>query len=365
MSPFKRASGVYALYVPRPQGGVVQRSCGTRDAKLAKQMGRMVDQLKSQRRWDALEAIDDGRLTVGAVWDAFTMNRLDALVAAADDRPLAPIAAQWLETVQVAPRTLLVYRGKVGRIIPDDLTVSQFTPGWVRDTLAALPVSSGTRAQYLHVLTSLADYCVAHGYLAANRLRERGLVPRHKTNAPRVTWKTAADDQRLVGAAPEPYRTYFALVHGTGAERDAALMMRRRDVDTADWTVHIPGTKSRTRDRKGVPVDAWARPIVAAHCRGLLPDALLFPDISRAQVNRQHLAARAAAKLDGYQLRDARHSFAVRHILAGTPLWQVSKYLGHANLGITAKVYTQFELEAAMAVLGNTTKSATARRATS
>lgn len=340
MSPFRRASGVYALYIPRRSGGVVQRTCGTKDAKLAKAMGRMVRTLHDQRRWDVLEAIDAGRLTVADCWDAFAMNRLDAAVAKAHDERLAPIAQRWLDSLNVAPRTVALYRGKIARIVPPDLTVAQFTPGWVRDTLAALEMTSGTKAQYLHVLTALADYCVAHGHLEANRLRERGLVPRYRTNAPRVVWKTEEEDQRLVNAAPEPFRSYFALVHATGAERDAALSMRRRDVDLDEWTVHIPGTKTRTRDRRGVPVEAWARPIVAAHCRGLLPDALLFPTLRRDAVNRAHQEAREAVELAGYQLRDARHSVAVRAILRGEPLWQVSKWLGHANLGITARVYT-------------------------
>jgi integrase len=361
MSPFKRSSGVYALYIPRRSGGVVQRSCGTKDAKLAKAMGRMVRTLHDQRRWDVLEAIDSKRLSVAEAWDAFAMNRLDAAVARAHDVRLADVAARWLDSLAAAPRTVAGYRGKVAAIVPEDLTVAEFTPGWVRDTLSTLDVSSGTKAQYLHVLTSLADYCVAHGHLAANRLRERGLVPRYRTNPPRVVWRTAEDDRRLVDAAPEPYRSYFALVHATGAERDAALAMRRRDVDLDAWTVHIPGTKTRTRDRRGVPVEAWARPILARHVRRVVPGALLFPDLTRDAVNRMHRTAREAVGLDGYQLRDARHSYAVRAILAGTPLWQVSKYLGHANLGITARVYTQFQLEDAMAAL-DATAGATSRR---
>jgi integrase len=367
VSPFKRTSGVYALYIPRRSGGVVQRTCGTKDAKLAKAMGRMVRTLRDQRRWDVLDAIDAGTLTVPAAWDAYSMNRLDDAVAAAHDERLLPIAKRWLASLTVAPRTHAVYRGKVDRIIPADLTVAQFTPGWVRDTIAALPVTSGTKGQYLHVLTSLADYCVAHGHLESNRLRERGLVPRHRTNAPRVLWKEEADDVRLVNAAPEPERSYFALVHATGAERDAALVMVRRDLDLDAATCHIPGTKTRTRDRRGVPIEPWALPILRAHVAGLLPDAPLFPGLTRDHLNRAHRAARTVAKLDGYQLRDARHSYAVRAILRGEPIWKVSKWLGHANLGITARVYTQFNLADALDAIGapNATAHATSRRRTS
>lgn len=353
MTPFRRyaGAGTYSIYVPRRAGGVVQRSTGTKDATTAKRMERMVKTLADTARWDVLEAIVDGRLSLNVAYSHYQMQTLDAALAETTDVPVRPLADRWLGSLRLADRTVAGYRGKVERVLPDDLRVSQFTPGWVRDTLAALPVSSGTRGQYLHVLTQLADYLVAHGHLDTNRLRERGLVPRARSNAPRVVWRTIEDDQRLVDAAPEPYRSYFALVHATGAERDAALAMRRRDLDLEAGTVHIPGTKTRTRDRKGVPVEPWALPILRRHCRGLLPDAPLFA-VTRAAVNKEHQRAREAAKLTGYQLRDARHSYAVRAILRGAPLWQVSKWLGHSNLGITARVYAQFELEEALAAVG-------------
>jgi integrase len=244
------------------------------------------------------------------------------------------------------------YRQKIESLLPVGLRLSAMSAGWIADTIARLPHSSGTRQQYLHVLSLFLDYAVAHGYIASNPARERALVRRPRTNKPRAVWKDTPADLALVNAAPEPYRSYFALVHATGAERDAALAMVRRDIDLATNTVHIPGTKTATRDRRGVPLEAWAVPILAAHCRGLLPDAPLFPTITRSQVNRAHIAARTVAKLGGYQLRDARHSYAVRALLRGEPLWKVSKWLGHSNVAITAKVYTQFGLDEALEALG-------------
>lgn len=365
MSPFQRGK-FWSLYVPRRSGGVVQRATGTTDKVLAGRMGRMIDVLQDQRRWDVLEAIDRRDVTVGEVYDAYAMNGLDALmtrVAAAAVPDALDLVDRWVATLRKAARTSTAYEQKVRALLGEGLKISALTPGWVADRLATLPYTPATVRQYAHALSLFCRYCKGHGWLPTNPVRD---VELPKGTNKRVMWKPEADDRRLVDAAPAPFRTYFALVHATGAERDAALVMVRRDVDLTAQTVHIPGTKNRNRDRKGVPIEPWAVPILAAHCAGLMPDAPLFPTLTRGLVNRAHIDARTAAKLPGYQLRDARHSYAVRAILRGEPIWKVSKWLGHANIGITASVYAQFDLEAAQAELNqHAMPSRTTRRATS
>lgn len=360
MSPFKRGQ-YWSLYVPRQSGGVVQRSCSTTDAKLARAMGRMIDQLSDQRRWDVLGAIDAKRITVAETYDAFVYNKLDQLMADAQATELAVMVDQWIETLAQSDRTIVGYTQKIRALVPDGMKSSAFTAGWITDAIAALPHSPGTKKQYLHVLSLFADYCVGHGVLSLNPIHQRGMVRRPKNNKPRKVWKMEADDLRLVNAAPSPYREYFALVHASGAERDAALAMVRRDIDTTTWLLHIPGTKTETRDRSGVPLEAWARPILLPYLKTMTPDAPLFPTLTRAAINHQHHDARAAAKLDGYQLRDARHSYAIRALLRGEPLWKVSKWLGHSNMAITAKVYAQFELDDALAAAADLNRNTTPR----
>jgi integrase len=337
------------LYVPRSSGGAVQRSTGTTDANLAKRMGRMIDTLADQRRWDVLGAIDAKVVTVGQVWDAFGANALDALLtnAAKAAEPLAlDYVERWIRTVKLAPRTIPAYEQKVRTLLGDaPLRLSEITSGWLMDRLADLTVTPSTVRQYAHAFSKFGQYLKAHRLIDENPVKG---IPLPKGTNKRTMWKSEADDLKLVNAAPEPLRSYFALVHATGAERDAALVMVRSDLDLTAGTCHIPGTKNKNRDRKGVPIEAWALPILTAHVRGLLPDAPLFPTLRRTVVNVEHLTARTAAKLPGYELRDARHSYAVRAILRGEAIWKVSKWLGHANIGITASVYANFELEDAM-----------------
>jgi integrase len=347
---FKRGK-FWSLYVPRSSGGAVQRSTGTTDANLAKRMGRMIDTLADQRRWDVLGAIDAKVVTVGAVWDAFCVNGLDAMTAEMQSPKLLPMVGPWVASLSRAPRTLEAYERQVRVLITDKLKAKDMTPGWVVDRIGKLPHSGSTRAGYLAALTLFLDYVVGHGALTDNPARNRAVVRRPRPNGPRTVWKSIADDLRLVNAAPEPYRSFFALVHATGSERDAALHMLRRDVDLTTGTIRIRGTKRATRDRVGVPIEAWALPMVAGVCKGLLPDAPLFPGMRRTLVNQMHMEARTAVKLDGYQLRDARHSYAVRAILRGEKLWKVARWLGHSNVKVTAEVYTQFQLQDALDML--------------
>lgn len=364
MSPFRRGK-YWSLYVPRRSGGVVQRACGTTDANLAKAMGRMVDTLADLRRWDVLEAIDAQHITVSQAYDAYAMNSLDALMARAKAEA-APEALdyvpRWLATLRKAPRTVVAYEQKVRAMLGEGCKVSAITSGWVADVLGAMPHTPATVRQYAHAFGLFCRYLKGHGLLTDNPVRDVDLP---KGTNKRVRWEPEASDRRLVDCAPEPFRSFFALVHSTGAERDAALAMVRSDLDLTAQTVRIPGTKNKNRDRKGVPMEAWAVPILTAHCKGLLPDAPLFPTLTRSTANHAHLQARTAAKLDGYQLRDSRHSYAVRAILRGEPIWRVSKWLGHANIGITASVYAQFDLEAAQAELNQHAAPRATRRATS
>lgn len=345
---FKRGK-FWSLYVPRHSGGAVQRSTGTTDANLAKRMGRMIETLADQRRWDVLGAIDAKKITVGQVWDAFAVNGLDALLAnaAKATEPLAlDYVDRWVRTMQLAARTVTAYEQKVRTLLgDDDLRLSALTGGWLMDRLADLEMTPATVRQYAHAFSKFCQYLKAHRLIAENPVKG---IPLPKGTAKRTMWKSEADDLKLVNAAPEPFRSYFALVHATGAERDAALVMVRSDIDLTAATCHIPGTKNLNRDRKGIPIEPWALPILGAHVRGMMPDAPLFPTLNRRTVNIEHLAAAGAAKLAGYQLRDARHSYAVRGILRGEQIWKVSKWLGHANIGITASVYANFELEDAM-----------------
>jgi integrase len=176
---------------------------------------------------------------------------------------------------------------------------------------------------------------------------------------PRIHYLETEEAKRLADAQSEPYRSFSALLAGSGIEVSVALTLRRRDVDVAHREIRAPGTKTHSRDRI-VRVAEWAWPYVMQRLSGLLPDAKLFAEIpDRWDARDAHARAikgtPAAGDLPaiaglgaefpifrGYTMRDQRHTYAVRAIRAGTPAELVARQLGHANAVLVHKVYGRF-----------------------
>lgn len=348
---FKRGP-FYYLHVPTSDGRIVQKSTRTSNKTLAGRMHRMVQELKDERNWTALGLITSGALTVGAVYDAYAAKRLPAFLREQASPKWEGLLASWMAAVDLRPATQTMYQMQVRAVLPEGGTVASITTGGIRDALGALNVSPATRRNYLAAVQSFVGYLVAHDLLPDNPTKDAHKLPRPKKGKPRTVWMTRDEDQRLCLAAPSPCREYFALVHGTGAERNAALVMTRADIDLEHGVCRIPGTKTDTRDRRGIPIDAWALAILRPYVKAIVHGPL-FPTLSRWIVNRAHADARKAASLDGYQLRDARHSVAVRWLVQDhVPMWDVAERLGHADMSMAIKVYTKAVLRDAARRLG-------------
>jgi integrase len=348
---FKRRD-VFYVHVPTPDGRHVQKSTGTTNKTLAGRMHRMVRDLRDTREWAALGLVTSGAVSLGTLYDAHAAHRLAAFVREQSSPAWADLIDAWLRTVDIKPATRTMYEMQVRAVLPDGARVAGITTGAIRDGLAALDVAPTTRRNYLAAVQSFCGYLVAHELLADDPTADQRKLPRPKKGKPRTVWMTRAEDERLCLAAKSPYREYFALVHGTGAERNAALAMTRADVDLERGEVRIPGTKTATRDRRGIPVDPWAWAILAPYVRTVLRGPL-FPTLSKWLVNRAHVEARTAAGLGGYQLRDARHSVAVRWLVQdNVPMWEVAERLGHADMSMAVKVYTKTVLRDAAKRLG-------------
>lgn len=359
---FKRGA-VYYLHVPLPDGRWVQKSTRTGHKTVAERMHRMVAELYDERQWTALGLVTSGAVSVGALFDAYAAKRLPAFVREQSSPQWEGLLDSWIAATDLRASTRTMYQMQVRAVLPAGGTVASITTGAIRDGLARLAVSPATKRNYLAAVQSFVGYLVAHDLLPENPTRDAHKLPRPKKGKPRTVWMTAKEDEALCLAAPSPYREYFALVHGTGAERNAALAMTRADVDLARQEVRIPGTKTATRDRSGVPVDAWAWAILAPYVKTVLRGPL-FPTLSKWLVNRMHPTCRKAAGLDpSYSLRDARHSVAIRWlVLDKVEIWDVAERLGHADMSMAIKVYTKTVLREAAKRLGvanSTTPSVT------
>lgn len=208
------------------------------------------------------------------------------------------------------------------------------------------PVSSSYKRKLLYALFSFVGYLREMHQLEGNPIDD---IKRPKKGSPKLRWETVANDRRIVDAAPVEFRGLCAFIKATGAEVSAALDMKRRDVelyvkdrDGYCGLAHVPGTKTDTRDRHDVLIEAWARPYLEAFLRTVLPNAELWPNVTRYQAHYQHQKAAAAVQIEEYTLRDARHSWAVRARKRGVEFESISEQLG-SSVATVHGTYARFK----------------------
>jgi integrase len=320
-------------------------SLGTQDRDTAIAMQRMLDEFKHQRRWELIEAIGP-RLRVGVLYDAYQRGEIDGLLARLKDTDLSARVQDWqraiLASAKVQPQTAAQYLAQIRTLIPEGkpFFASQATPELLDRWLNTLDVESSTRRRYFAAAQSFFGYLRRLKLIPVSPLRE---LDRPKDSEARADWWLAQKDmQRVCDASPEPYRTLFALMYGTGIEVSVACKLRRKDVDLKAREIFAPGTKTYNRKRT-VRVSEWAWPYVEALCKDKLPDARLFPKMKRNAAWYQHDAVTKRLGFTGYQLRDSRHSYAVRAVKAGTPSEIVAKQLGHKDASMVHRVYGRFQ----------------------
>lgn len=314
---------------------------GSADRDTAEAIQRMLDELRHQRRWDLLEAIGP-RLKVGRLYDAYQQGTLDALMVEMQDLDLAPKVMDWQRAIATTthPQTASQYLAQVRSLIPEGQPYfrSQATPEAVARWLYGLPVQTSTMRRYFAAAQSFFKYLVRVKLIPASPLRD---LERPKDSKARVMWLPTSEAKRVLDAAYQPYRSFFGLLYGTGIEVSVGCHLRVRDVDVKAREIFAPGTKTHCRERT-VRIAEWAWPYVEPVLADKLPDALLFPGMRRGAASWQHRRVCAVLGFKGYQLRDSRHSWAVRAAKAGTPAEIIARQLGHVDAVMVHRIYGRF-----------------------
>jgi integrase len=334
MTPFPRGKhGHLSIYIPRQSGGVVQRSTRTADKRLVRQYEHAVAWLHTQTppAWDVLDALVAKRLSWSELiaLHAAGRNALQPVRAKLADVDLTTkvdgFVSAWLADGR-AVGTLGNYRREIGAYLAAHPMRSEWTPDHVQAHLRGLSVTSGSRRKHLYALRAFERYLVETRVLSAGVLHT---IRTPKKNPPRLRYESAAVDERITTATAERYRPAVALIHATGADVSSVLLMRGRDLDLTRMVCHIPGTKTAKRFRHDIPIEAWAAPYLRP-LKATMPDALLFPAMSRHRLANAHRVAAEAVQIDGYTLRDARHTIAVMMRRAGRSFEAIAARLGNS-----------------------------------
>jgi integrase len=215
---------------------------------------------------------------------------------------------------------------------------TDLNPARVKAWMASLDVTSGTRRQYLYAVTGFAQYLVDVEVLADFPLSR---VKAPKKNPSRVRHEAESVDLAIVNAASLKYRALFAFIKATGVDVSVALKTLRRDIDLTRGVAELKGTKTAKRQVHNAIIEGWAIPIITEHVKNLTPNAPLWPDITRFGVQNHHKRCCKAVEVQGYTLRDSRHSVAVRMLEAGYNIMEIAEQLGNSP-DLVARVYARF-----------------------
>lgn len=348
--------GTFSIYVPSTvQPRPVLRATGYANKETAKKVATMVASLRDRGQFVLLNAVVEGKTTLFDLYQAQVQNKLDEMKEQIDRVEIEPFLEPWLKvrvSKGLTPASVKLYRQRMKKLLFEPVGqapvrfADELNPGRIDDLLANLGVTSGTTRQYLFEVTSFCRYLVAQGVLDRNPAANRDVIEAPEKNSSRRRWVREDADQALVDAADPEYRGALAFAHGTSADRGDIPRLRRRDLNFELAYADIDGNKKgEDRRRMAVPIERWALPYLKEACKGKKPDDRVFEGLSLDAITRAHERAAAAVGLEDYWLRDGRHSYAIRAILRGAPIADVSEWLGHTNLATTYNTYVHFDGE--------------------
>lgn len=313
----------------------VTRSTETRDRVLAKKMQATLDALGSRghRAYDLL-----GKLrSEWSVRDLCALSDrhrgdVDAMRKEARAIALSSVVESFLAEVErtATQDTANHYATAIATLDPQGITrVTDLTVAQLSRWLTALPHKAGTARKYAAGVSAFCGWLVRHGHLHTNPMRD---VPKPSVPPSRVSFLETADAIRLADAQDEPFRAFSALLAGTALDVSALLGVTRAQVDLDAWTITL--RRPKTNAPQTVVVAEWSRPYLTALCKGAFPNTSLFESIDRHSAGKAHRAACRSLGIDGYWMRDARHTWAVRWARVNGSPAQAAEQLGHKDGGV-------------------------------
>lgn len=170
-------------------------------------------------------------------------------------------------------------------------------------------------------------------------------IERPPKPAPRERYLTRAEISQLLAADCEPHIKVAILLMLTTAGRVGAILDLTWDrVDFARGQVNL--RREMFGPRKGraiVPMNNTLRAALTTARQAAMSEYVVEWSGGRvASIKKGFATAVRNARLSDVTLHVLRHTAAVHMAEAGVPMEEISQYLGHSNVQITATVYARF-----------------------
>ncbi len=274
------------------------------------------------------------------------------------------------------------YRTSFARHIDTDgsslrgLTVEQANdPQRLRIFLQTLADRRGTGASKLtrSVISNILNFAVDSGVLTSNAMRQVRAV---KSQNPKVEVRdrtrafTREERDHVVAYADqaaarldlnprsvrrrETAADLIGFLAGTGARIDEGRSMRWEDYDPTTGTCRIRGTKSSSSDRV-VNLPQWLRDRLERRASRTGRNGLMFPAPALLEGEEQKWDQGNSNAAIREMLDGAGYLWAVPHTFrrtvatllheSGVPIVRITDQLGHADPGMTARVYLGRDFE--------------------
>jgi integrase len=356
MSPCQRKGSPF-WYVRRYIAGLgeLRLSTATKNAALARRYDQLVLDLKDLGRYDALQGLESGRVTLRELYANKLPSKLDALIARKESLTLRPLVQEWLsvgaQDTGIRDRSMARYASSWRRLfelLPDSARVGDLTQGFVSEfkrhrlghakTLGR-PLSPATLNRDLAALGAFLSWCREDKGMRV----ERPNLRYQRESKGRTRWLPTEELDAFRAACSPEWWPLFGLLFGTGMTISEALGLRRTDLDLRARRVSIHEEygrrlkrESRTRELS-IPeplvlvLAGWLASRVAPE-----PTARIF-GFTYWPARKAWAATCIRAGIHGATIHDARHTFAVHAVQNGVPEARLQKLLGHAHPGTTRR----------------------------
>lgn len=198
----------------------------------------------------------------------------------------------------------------------------------------------GTVTREVGLLKAIFSAAIQDGVLASNPWA----AVKRKRHEPRTRVLSVEEQQKLTPQLNAEYQRLLIVALGTGLREAELLGLRPLDVDRVAGVIRVRAETAKGSKSRIVPLVPAVAEAIERQSAGRACEAgdRLWPQ-SASAVWKYISGAARRAELPGLCVHDLRRTFGTRCAVAGMPLPQLQKIMGHSSPQITMRYYVHLQ----------------------